>query len=187
MPVDGYRSQRNYSVSAMTWLTYIEKTENITLRHAWHPLGEKKLNDANVWADGYHSQTNTVYAFHGCFYHGHLACKKNPYSKQTKNPKLGKSMGDLHLETMRWNRKVKHFGYKLISIYECEWNEQISNSPAIFDHVSSLALSEPITPRSALYGGRTEAICLQAFGDQHTPIRYIDVVDIKYLYYSKNV
>ena len=25
VPVDGYRSQRNYSVSAMTWLTYIEK------------------------------------------------------------------------------------------------------------------------------------------------------------------
>ena len=30
VPVDGYRSQRNYSVSAMTWLTYIEKKMKIS-------------------------------------------------------------------------------------------------------------------------------------------------------------
>ena len=176
--MDGYRSQRNYSSSAMTWLTWIEETEKITLRHAWHPLGEKHLTDARVWADGIHEETNTVYSFYGCFYHGHLNCKDKPYSKTTMNPKLRRTMGDLDIETKRWNRRVKQCGYNLITIYECEWKDEVANNPIARRHASSFALSDPITPRSALYGGRTEAICLHAFGDYRHPIRYIDVVSI---------
>ena len=70
VPVDGYRSQRNHSAAAMGWLTWIEKRNNITLRHAWHPQGEKHLADAHVWVDGYHEETRTCYGFHGCYYHG---------------------------------------------------------------------------------------------------------------------
>ena len=50
-----------------------------------------------------------MYAIHGCFYHGHLACKKNSYSKRTKNPKLGKSMGDLHSYLQKLKRRVIYY------------------------------------------------------------------------------
>ena len=54
----------------MGWLSWISKQNNITIQHAWHDLGEKRLHDARVWADGYHEDTNTVYSYNGCFYHG---------------------------------------------------------------------------------------------------------------------
>lgn len=49
----------------MGWLTYIEKSKEISLRHAWDVRGEKHLKDACVYADGFHQETNHVYNFLG--------------------------------------------------------------------------------------------------------------------------
>ena len=92
------------------------------------------------------------------------------------NPKLGKTMGDLDVETKRWERRVKDCGYKLVTKYECEWTDEIAADANIQEHLKHFNLSDPITPRSALYGGRTEAICLHAVGSETKPIKYIDVV-----------
>ena len=140
VPIEGYRSQRNYSAYAMTWLTWIEKTRNITLKHA---LGEKYLGDAQLWADGFHAETNTVYSVYGCFYHDHLTCKNKPYSKTTMNPKLKRSMGDLDMDTKRWNRRVKQCGYTLITKYEYEWTDEVASDPIIREHTSSLRYLTP--------------------------------------------
>ena len=107
---------------------------------------------------------------------GHLNCKKNPYSKTTYNPKLKCSMGDLDLNTKRWCERVKHAGYDHQFIYECQWQEELLGSKEKRDHVSSVGMAGTITARSALYGGRTEAIAVHATGDETHPIKYIDVV-----------
>lgn len=114
----------------------------------------------------------------GCFIHGHLKCTEHKFEKTTLNKKLNKSMGDLAMETKRWIKRVKQCGYGVTSIYQCEWNTMIKNDPLIKEHVVNLGVDDPITSRSALYGGRTEAICLHATGDRDHPIRYIDVVSI---------
>ena len=111
---------------------------------------------------------------------GHIDCKKNSYSKRTTNPKLGKTMGDLDVETMRWERRVKNCGYKLVTKYECEWTDEVAVDTNIQEHLKHFSLSDPITPRSALYGGRTEAICLHGVGSKAEPIKYIDVVGTAY-------
>ena len=95
------------------------------------------------------------------------------------NPKLGKTMGDLDVETKRWERRVKDCGYKLVTKYECEWTDEVAADNNIQEHLKQFNLSDPITPRSALYGGRTEAICLHAVGSKMEPIKYIDVVGTK--------
>ena len=92
------------------------------------------------------------------------------------NPKLGKTMGDLEIETKRWERRVKDCRYKLVTKWECEWIDEIAADTNIQEHLKQFNLSDPITPRSALYGGRTEAICLHAVGSKTEPIKYIDVV-----------
>ena len=43
-----------------------KKPMNITLRHALQPLGEKHLGYAQLWTDGFHAETNSVYSFY-CF------------------------------------------------------------------------------------------------------------------------
>ena len=110
---------------------------------------------------------------------GHINCKKNSYSKRTMNPRLGKTMGDLEIETKRWERRVKDCGYKLVTKYECGWTDEVAADTSIQEHLKEFNLSNPITPRSALYGGRTEAICLHAVGSKAEPIKYIDVVRTK--------
>ena len=176
VPLEGYRSQRNHSISSMGWLMHIENTEGITLRHAWHPLGEKHLKDARVWADGFHKETNTVYSYFGCYIHAHLQCHDNKFAKTSKNRKLNKSMGDIAMETKRWQKRVVQCGYKLVSIYECEWKQQIKADPLIKELVDRLGVTDPITIRDSLYGGRTETICLHAQGDESQRIKYIDIV-----------
>ena len=76
--------------------------------------------------------------------------------------------------TKRWNRRVQQGGYNLITKYECEWTDKVASDPIIREHTASFALSDPITSRSAL----TETICLHAYGDDRSPIRYIDVVSL---------
>ncbi len=112
------------------------------------------------------------------YYIGHIDCKKHSYSKQTMNSKLKKTMGDLDVETKRWNRRVKSLGYTLITKYECDWEKDIADNDEIQKHVDNLGTAGAIGPRSALFGGRTETFCLHAIGDTNHPIRYIDVVRI---------
>ena len=64
LPGEGLQFRRNYSYKSMQWLTWIEFNENVEMEHAWRN-GEKKLEDANVWADGFDKNTNTVYSFFG--------------------------------------------------------------------------------------------------------------------------
>ena len=182
IPIHGYRSQRNFSHSSMGWLTWKELKHGRPMRHAWHPLGEKYLPDAHVWADGYVEETNTVYSYFGCYFHAHVTgCKMNSYSKSTYSPRMKMTMGDIDLETKRWCKRVRHCGYNLVCIYECRWQEKLKRSQDKRDHVAKLGLSGSITGRSALYSGRTEAIALHASGDEDNPIKYIDVVSIFFL------
>ena len=53
--MEGYRPMRNYTNKSMGWLTYIEKTLNINLKHAWNG-GDVYLKDADVWADVYYEK-----------------------------------------------------------------------------------------------------------------------------------
>ena len=61
-----YRKQRIYSHSSMGWLTWRETEMKVEMRHARHPLGEKYLHDAHVWADGYVEETKLVLNYARC-------------------------------------------------------------------------------------------------------------------------
>ena len=39
--------------------------------------GEYKINNSKYHADGYDKNTNTIFEYHGCFYHGCFICYKN--------------------------------------------------------------------------------------------------------------
>ena len=163
VPQDGYRCIRNHSHISMVWLTYIERTKCVALQHAWNG-GEKHLPDCNVWADGFAEMRNHVYACVGCFWHGHIDCPGKHYKKTTWNERVGMTMGDLDLETQRWCRQVEQFGYSLTISYECEWNGVNSNAD-IKHHMEMCGMSEPVRPRDALCGGRTETFALYEVED----------------------
>lgn len=98
------------------WLNYKEKTENIIVLRE-HKI---KLNNKTIVADGYDPTTNTVYEFHGDFWHG------NPklYDPDKKHPiNNKKTFGELFIQTTKRSSLIRGAGYNLVSIWESEWNE----------------------------------------------------------------
>ena len=67
----------------------------------------------NFLVDGYEPETNTVYQFHGCQWHGHI-CLKNRTKRQQKKYK----------DTCQIDWLIKNNGldtkYNLVSTWECE-------------------------------------------------------------------
>ena len=73
--------------------------------------GEKE--PASFQIDGYEPETNTVYQFHGCHWHGH-AWLKNRTKRQQKRYEDTRQI-DWFIENNGWNTK-----YNLVSTWECE-------------------------------------------------------------------
>jgi hypothetical protein len=108
-------SQNGYSQAQISWLNYIQDEEKINIRHAENG-GEFRIGKYKV--DGYCESTNTVYEFHGDFWHG------NPkfYEHTDTNPVNKKTFGELLKATLHKEMSIRRSGYKYTCIWECEWN-----------------------------------------------------------------
>jgi len=113
-------SQNGYSQAQISWLNYIQDEENIHIRHAENG-GEFRIGKYKV--DGYSEASNTVYEFHGDFWHG------NPkfYEHTDINPVNKKSFGQLLKATLHKEMSIKKKGYNYNCIWECEWNLMMKN------------------------------------------------------------
>ena len=55
---------------AIEWLEWVAHKEQIHIRHQLNNT-EKHIGDRKLPVDGFNPQTQTVYQFHGCYWHGH--------------------------------------------------------------------------------------------------------------------
>ena len=112
------KCKSKFSLAAIAWLEYIARTRGIHIKHALRG-GEERLvlHGAVHYVDGFCSENNTVYQFHGDFYHG------NPemFSADDVNTKTGKTFGQLYQETKRVEELVVSQGYELEIIWEKDW------------------------------------------------------------------
>jgi hypothetical protein len=77
-----------------------------------------KQNIERYNVDGYDKETNTVYEFNGCFFHGCQKC----YDSEEINPVTGHKMGHHHQKTIKKEERLKKLGYDVICVSECEFN-----------------------------------------------------------------
>ena len=91
------------------------------------------------------------------------------------------------LRTQVFSRKAKleEQGYNVILIWECEWKEMMGADPEIISHIEEMreglnSCKDPIDPRQALYGGRTEATCVYSKADlsKNESIRGVDFTSL---------
>ena len=71
-PVSGWHAQGKPNfLAALEWLTYLNRKPDVTIRHARNG-GEHVIvrGTKTYYVDGYDANTNTVYEFNGCFWHG---------------------------------------------------------------------------------------------------------------------
>jgi hypothetical protein len=75
----------------------------VSIRQHWLP-------DVKYSADGYDESSNTVYLYHGSFWHG---CP-NTFDPEEIHPILKVKMKQLYKQTLNWENKIKQAGYKLV-------------------------------------------------------------------------
>nr|XP_042911198.1 uncharacterized protein LOC107437164 [Parasteatoda tepidariorum] len=112
VPVNGYINNTNYSSDAIRWLDFVAADQGITIEHALNGSGEIKIGGVSV--DGFCRQTNTIYQFHGCFYHGCADC----YEGDTIHPLKKLPMATLLAKTKGTTDKFRASGYEVIELWE---------------------------------------------------------------------
>ena len=167
--VPDYVKTDNFSKMSIMWLNYVSKTKGLNIQHALNG-GEKKLtiDDRTYKVDGFCEKTNTVYEFYGCFWHGCPNCCK-PNIINSKNQR---DMGTLNELTFEKQENIKSAGYKHVSTYECQLNKnkEFQKFAKGFDQ----EIVEPLNPRDAFYGGRTNATKLLYKFKENECGRYVD-------------
>lgn len=106
---------RNRSQKALRWLRGIEKSENIIIQHAENG-GEYRIPGTKYHADGYCAETNTVYEFHGSYWHG----DPKKYNPGDINPSVGKTYGELYARTIARENEIKALGYNFVIMWESD-------------------------------------------------------------------
>ena len=148
--VDNVVQTENHSVVSIAWLDYISKKNNIKIQHALEG-GEKCIN-SNLKVDGFCQSSNTVYEFQGCFWHGCPDC----YKPDVINNKNQSDMKTLYNKTQDKNNKITSAGYNLIEMWECKLKKDKSFQK-YYKNDWKREVVDPLNPRDAFYGGRTNA------------------------------
>jgi hypothetical protein len=105
-----------YSKAQILWLNFIATYNNIYIQHAEND-GEYIIPTTKYKADGYCHETNTIYEYHGSYWHG----DPNIYDKNEINKVNKKTFGELYANTQKKEQIIKDMGYNLVVIWEINW------------------------------------------------------------------
>jgi len=126
----------NYSKVSIQYLNFISSMNKIFIVHAENN-GEYIVDGYK--ADGYCKETNTIYEFHGDFWHG------NPfiYDKEQMNPISKKTFGELYQRTIEKEQHLKQLGYNVVVMWENQWTK-INRSIRILQKIVKRQYEIPI-------------------------------------------
>ena len=80
--------------------------------------GEVKLGESNLSVDGFCSDSNTVFEFHGCYWHGH-SCPMTAAASDKEDQERRRK------ETAEKDAYIRSLGYRLVVMRECEWQAAV--------------------------------------------------------------
>ncbi len=123
MPTGSYtrrREENNFkrewsSRMADDWIQWEAEKRGIRILFQLNQT-EKRIGDRQLPVDGFHKESQTVFQFYGCFWHGHQ-CHLT-HGKEV-NEKRGKSMVELYDETKANTKYIEDQGYRVVELWEC--------------------------------------------------------------------
>ena len=205
-PVGGWRNKINQSHVALEWLTWcdhqlrqkalspltpedLEAEDMMARAYLDHPhpahrphlqhvgnAGEYHVPGTPFTVDGFHFETNTVYEFHGCFWHG---CPKCYPVRHEKHLRLyDRTMQDVYEKTQAKIATIREKGYNVHEMWECQWSQLKQTQPNVQTYMDSLQFVAPLNPRDAFCGGRINAIKLYHRMTHDQKIHYIDYTSL---------
>jgi hypothetical protein len=117
------------SKTAHGWLEWEGRRRGICIRHE-HNGGEVKVGDRLLPVDGFHAPTSTVFQFHGCFWHGHQCQEEASEKRDTSVSEMrGVRAEDLFVATLEKDDYIRSLGYKLVTVWECDWRAEVQSDP----------------------------------------------------------
>ena len=205
-PVNGWRNRVNQSQVALEWLTWcdhqqrqhaleqlspddLEQHDLMAGAYPDHPHpshrqyiqhvrngSEYHIPGTNFFVDGYCQDTQTVYEFQGCFVHGCPHCYPNRREKHVRH--CDRTMQDVYEATQHKTKALENRGYNVVEMWECQWRRLKETSSDVQRFVDSLAFIDPLNPRDAFCGGRTNAVKLYHHVTPGQKIHYIDYTSL---------
>ena len=93
---------------------FVSKQETKWLDELGIDVRQHWLSDVKYSVDGFDKDTNTVYLYHGSFWHG---CPET-FDPEEVHPILKVKMKQLYEQTLNWENKIKQAGYNLVVKWE---------------------------------------------------------------------
>lgn len=113
-PIQDIKKARiGYSRVCIEWLNSI----SMNIRHAERG-GEYRIPRTKYRVDGYDSTTNTVYEFHGTYWHGH----PDYHNPDDINKVTNCTFGKLYAKTLLKEAKIRELGYNLVVMWEHDYH-----------------------------------------------------------------
>ena len=159
-----------FSKISIAWLKWISDTQDVYIQHALNG-GERVIPKVGK-VDDFCKDTNTVYEFQGCFWHGCEKC----FTENTINPFNQIEMGELKNRTKIKNQKIRDQGYNLVEVYECELRASAGFKK--WSKINDVEIVTPLNPRDAFFGGRTNVTKLRYDFKDDEKGRYVDYVSL---------
>ena len=94
-------------------------------------------------------------------------------------------MDDVRRTTMERLQSLRDLGYHVVTLWECEWEQQKKADPRVAEFVKTRPVIKPMNPRDAFFGGRTNASYLYYNVRVGEEIRYVDYTSL-YPWVNKN-
>ena len=169
--------KRKQSHEALQWLSYTAEKEEIRMQHDRNG-GEKRVGPYSL--DGYCEETHTAYEYQGCYWHGKnphvyysihdnvkyinvyvsffLGCPECYPKGDTLNPGAdNKPMEELYKDTQTKIKYLKDRGFEVVEKWGCAFKKELKQDEELKQFVKDHGFIEPLQPRDAFFGGRTNA------------------------------
>jgi G:T-mismatch repair DNA endonuclease (very short patch repair protein) len=131
----GYKHVQGNSKVAHGWLQYQGWILGIQIQHSQNEK-EFRVGQHSIPVDGYCPSTNTVFQFHGCYWHGHK-CHKTRDVDMKEHPSKKQTFVEILASTLKKEEYIQKLGYNLIRIWECEWEREVNSSGEIKSFLKS--------------------------------------------------
>jgi hypothetical protein len=105
-----------YSTMSLKWMAFQQSKTPYKIHHAENG-GEYRVAASRYRADGYCPHTNTIYEFHGDYFHG------NPkiHDPDVMNKTCNLTMSELYEKTLRKKQHILEQGYNYVEMWEYDW------------------------------------------------------------------
>jgi hypothetical protein len=95
------------------------------------------------------------------------------YARNTVNKVSEKTMHDLHQATMEKTQYLKDRGLHVVEMWECDMKKELEHDEDMKQYFEDYDVVDPLEPRHAFYGGRTNATKLFHECKEDEKIRYV--------------